>query len=158
MKKEFGLESGEINNDLQSEQEANFLLNDKNLENILVKIGQIEGQAWVERQRQSLSDEDNDNSYSLGHALKAAQRAQIELNDLRRELEAETDQEERQYLADEIEKREEGRGSAIAEIYGNNGFNRYYVRPNGDIVLSAQHIVGGDRVINLAKELGLKVE
>ena len=158
MKKEFGLQSGEINNDRQSEQEANFLLVDKNLENILVKIGQIEGQEWVERQRQSLTSDDANDVYTLGHALKAVIRAEAELDALRQELETETDQEEKQYLAAEIEKREEGRGNAIAEIYGANGFNRYYVRVNGEIILSSQHIVGRNRVLDLAKEIGLKVE
>ncbi len=158
MKKEFGPESGEINNNQQSEQEANFLLADKNLENILVKIGKIEGQEWVERQRQSFSDSDADDFYSLGHALKAVIRAGADLEVLRQEFDIETDQEERQYLSDEIEKIKSGHGAVIAEIYGANGFNRYYVRSNGEIILSSQHIVGGNRVLDLAKEIGLKVE
>ena len=147
------------------DSEEGFLLNlgeGSDPDKVIEVIGQIEGRDWADRQRLLLQDErpaDFSDATTIKGILEALIKARENLARYRQELLIEINSEDKQWLEGKISAYTSDNGPIIAELYGANGFNRYYIRANGSITLDASHIIGTHReeTIRKAGELGIRV-
>ena len=129
---------------------------------VITALGKIEGDQWVLRQRQLLHDEDFKDELSdwtVKGAWRFLRSVHQQLGKLREELACEIDPEEKLLIEKEISNLVDGKGIGVSTIYGTGGFNRYFVRSNGQIVIGKDYIIPTKLrgTIVLAENLGIEV-
>ena len=108
----------------------------KDYDNALLVMAEIEGEGWLEGQLTDPSP-----NVSAKAALEQVQRRQREFREWKSD-----------YPGDKPPDLNDTVGDAI---YGAGGFNRYFVRGNGEIIFSRSHSTAED--LAKAKKLGFEV-
>ena len=117
----------------------------------LLAMAEIEGEGWLDRQlRATESDQ-----ITVPNMLKHIRLRQQEIDEHEKDLEAETDPEEIESIKHYLDIFGDHRDFMINSIYGGGGWNRWFVRANGEVVLSRHH--ASSESIARAKELGFEV-
>lgn len=116
-----------------------------NMPGFVEMFSAMEGPGTTEHSMQNV-----ESHYSIAAALKALVRSTDRLKNLVDGMD-ESDEDDVDWTIGQFESR-----FPIAEIYGNGGWNRYFVYPNGDVYFSAGHATMPG-TLEKAKSLGFPI-
>jgi hypothetical protein len=121
-----------------------------NLDATLARMGEIEGEKWVERQIDLLTDTEAIERNKEFTTVRAA-LAWIEENKSLSQEELRSSG----FTEDEIKESQDRRHHLSFQIYGDGGFNRWFMHLDGTLYLSKGH--ANEKSIEKAKSLGFEL-
>ena len=133
---------------LKQSMEMNLL---KNYDDTLLAMAELEGEGWLNDQLTALETD----QLTVPHAIKLVKKHHKEIEEVRQDLEKETDPEEIESLQQYLKSLEQEKRVIGDAIYGSGGWHRYFMYSDGEVVFSGMHAVEDMR--SKAKELGFEI-